>query len=935
MKERIQELIKDYKKTLLNGGKRVEIYKWDAILHFQDNWDPRAQDFHKMLQEALAKRENLLFQNTFGFLTKLGENFPNKLKNLLDCIYKEQDEFYTVYSNSRALADEYIVDLRKILNKENLNHQLDERAISFFLTLRNPEKYYLYKADVYNTICDYLDREKEKKIGYKYKDFENIGDQFEAIIELDTELVSLYSEQIPDKVKFNSNKLIFQDIIYNVLVIDKSNSDFKTYMSRLFVDIKEDLESEEHPLAKHRWLDHNSKNYRLVSILPNTESIDVLELHYELYRYSKGICFEIHPEGTIEQQDRLKGFIRGFQKNNPDYKLVSWTSGNDKATSVKRDYKKIVPNSKITYSLKENDYEETKNKLAAQFKRLYSDFNEPLLKHIQMRNVESRNLKNNFIDWYINNTNSKYFDNEASKIDDYLSKNLALFSKNIFIVSIDNYREMIALIETTINENKAKFLKNHGAKDSGKLAAIVGKNNYQKFLLEYFKANKSSYVIEDNNQNNSLTINQILYGPPGTGKTYTLQNEYFKEYTVNETNLTRQQFLDQMISDLTWWQVLSMAVLDLGKVQANEILSHEVIQTKAKLSSSTNPRATVWGRLQAHTITECDNVNVSDRSEPRIFYKDENSNWSLIQKKLEEFYPEAISNLAKSKNFIADADKKIKNYEFVTFHQSFSYEDFVEGIKPVMEDGERDLGYEIQDGVFKKLCQRAKVDPDNNYAIFIDEINRGNVSAIFGELITLIEKDKRAGGTNELEVQLPYSKDKFSVPANLHIYGTMNTADRSVEALDTALRRRFTFKELMPNPSLLSDIQFDGFTLEEVLKTINERIEVLVDRDHTIGHSYFLSIDSGDAEALSTVFQNKIIPLLQEYFYHDYEKMALILGAGFVEQKKNNEVKFASFGNLDIPPIDTQLVLKDAIDNIEEAILLLLNKSDNQEVTKE
>ena len=453
-------------------------------------------------------------------------------------------------------------------------------------------------------------------------------------------------------------------------------------------------------------------------------------------------------------------------------------------------------------------------------------------------------------------------------------------------------------------------------------------NFYYEYLMSFMEEHSESLKKERPKNN---VINQILYGPPGTGKTYTLQNEYFKEYTVKETSLTRQQFLDQMISDLTWWQVLSMALLDLGKVSANEILNHEVIQTKTKLSNSTNSRATVWGRLQAHTVQECNNVNVSDRSEPRIFFKDENSNWSLIQKNLEEFYPEAIINLDKSKNFIADADKQIKNYEFVTFHQSFSYEDFVEGIKPKMEEGQTDLEYQIEDGVFKKLCTRAKLDPENNYAIFIDEINRGNVSAIFGELITLIEKDKRAGAINALEVQLPYSKGTFSVPDNIHIYGTMNTADRSVEALDTALRRRFTFKELMPDSSLLADKEFEDFTLKEVLDTINERIEVLVDRDHTIGHSYFLTVDSGDTEALTLVFQDKIIPLLQEYFYHDYAKIALILGSGFVQENNNNKVQFASFQNIEVPSIETQFILINEIEDIKKAVLILLNKTTDLE----
>jgi hypothetical protein len=431
-----------------------------------------------------------------------------------------------------------------------------------------------------------------------------------------------------------------------------------------------------------------------------------------------------------------------------------------------------------------------------------------------------------------------------------------------------------------------------------------------------------------NPMKNSMHLNQILYGPPGTGKTYLLQKDYFNRFTVKETSLTRAQYMENIVVDLTWWQVLSVAVLDLGNSKVSDIFEHEFVKIKADLSNSKSVRATLWGQLQSHTVMNCPHVNFTQRSEPLFFYKDENSRWSLDQSLLEEGYPEAFELLEQSKNFVPSADKVIKNYEFVTFHQSFGYEDFVEGIKPRMGESGSEVSYEIQDGVFKKLCQKAKLDPDHDYAIFIDEINRGNVSAIFGELITLIEKDKRLKSANELTVTLPYSKESFGVPKNLYVFGTMNTADRSVEALDTALRRRFAFKEILPDPELLENIQFDGFHLKEVLETINTRIEVLLDRDHTIGHSYFIHIQNGDTRALEQVFQNNVIPLLQEYFYNDYEKIALILGAGFVAESENKQVQFAvnGFKSIEAPETVTRFELKKPVDNILTAVKQLLNR---------
>ncbi len=347
---------------------------------------------------------------------------------------------------------------------------------------------------------------------------------------------------------------------------------------------------------------------------------------------------------------------------------------------------------------------------------------------------------------------------------------------------------------------------------------------------------------------------------------------------------------------------------------------------------------------------------------------------------------------------------------FTTFHQSLSYEDFIEGIKPETIDG--NVAYEVKDGIFKQLCSRAieqkpknsdieiydfdkgwndliaeaeqnllsdsmlllpvltqdkgvyvteitdngnlKIKPKNSrldidyivsynrakklqgvfsdlsvvknidkefrsviggsnstaywavlnyinnkikennriipdyeepktHVLIIDEINRGNVSAIFGELITLLEEDKRKGNSEHIEVKLPYSGKDFSVPNNVYIIGTMNTADRSVEALDTALRRRFSFVEMQPDPNELSEVK--GVVLSKLLETINERIEMLIDKDHQIGHSYFIGIE--DLDGLKRTFKDKIIPLLEEYFYGDFGKIGLVLGGAFIEPVEN------------------------------------------------
>jgi len=404
------------------------------------------------------------------------------------------------------------------------------------------------------------------------------------------------------------------------------------------------------------------------------------------------------------------------------------------------------------------------------------------------------------------------------------------------------------------------------------------------------------------------TLNQILYGPPGTGKTYHLQHNFFPKFTTTYESITFEQYLTNLVQNLSWWQVIGIALLEKNNSKVTDILENRWVSKKAEISESKNVRATIWGTLQMHTLTASTTVNYKQRQQPLLFDKNEDKGWTIYEEEVKDLAPELLEHLDTAKNFTSAYAKTIKRYEFITFHQSFSYEDFVEGIKPIiLDEGESsgDIQYEVKSGVFKTLCKRAENDPDNDYALFIDEINRGNVSSIFGELITLIEEDKRKGNENELVLKLPYSRYDFSVPNNLFIIGTMNTADRSVEALDTALRRRFSFEEVAPQPELIAregaskqaNGVVAGVDLVKVLSIINQRIEKLIDKDHKIGHSYFMNIASNDD--LRTVFKDKVIPLLEEYFFGDYGKIGLLLGNSFIRKANNNEIAFATFDNYD------------------------------------
>lgn len=269
-----------------------------------------------------------------------------------------------------------------------------------------------------------------------------------------------------------------------------------------------------------------------------------------------------------------------------------------------------------------------------------------------------------------------------------------------------------------------------------------------------------------------------------------------------------------------------------------------------------------------------------------------------------------------------------KQIAFTTFHQSYGYEEFIEGIRPVIsnnaESSEKsDPEYKIVDGLFKSFCKNAMENKGRRFVFIIDEINRGNIAKIFGELITLIEESKRDGKPEAMSVILPYSGERFTVPDNVYIIGTMNTADRSIALLDTALRRRFTFIEKMPDPKVIRDIVIHSnnkqVDVQRLLSKINRRIEILFDREHTIGHAFFVGLQDGSDgfKNLEIIFKEKIFSLLQEYFHADYRLIMMVLG---IPVDNTDETKFISISEINDTDIefDTDNKLPSALYQINE-----------------
>lgn len=470
-----------------------------------------------------------------------------------------------------------------------------------------------------------------------------------------------------------------------------------------------------------------------------------------------------------------------------------------------------------------------------------------------------------------------------------------------------NYRSTFKQVPPhDLPEFESKLLKPFFGTDLAELAALAGEPIEGADLGNGVKPPQIP-LLSTGGKKNSSCFNRIYYGPPGTGKTFTLMQLLRQDYESKAASITAKEWRTQIISEkvamLKWWEGAAAALYDLGgKAKVADIAEHRFIQAiTATNGSNRNVRQTLWRTLQNHTVEESTTVKMKKRLSPAVFDKTADSVWQFAGD-WQDACVDLITLVDQLKTGQQD-EATVQRYSFVTFHQSYGYEEFVEGLRPVLnsdvEAGE--VAYEIRHGAFKELCRKARQAPDQRFAMVIDEINRGNISKIFGELITLIEPDKRDpqdGGKTPIELTLAYSGEKFSVPANVDIIGTMNTADRSLALLDTALRRRFDFVPLLPDTravkvpdepysaplaGLVVSTSAGKVDVRQMLERINERIEALYDRDHCIGHAYFTHLwgqtdGARRFEALTDTFRNRVLPLLEEYFFEDWRKIRLVLG---------------------------------------------------------
>ncbi|PHR46549.1 MAG: hypothetical protein COA32_10415 [Fluviicola sp.] len=868
------DLIPKYVEIVNQDDEGREIYKWEAIEHFQEHWDLSADDFYTMFSDSFKKKENLIYQNSFGFLNKLALHLPNEAKSLFSQLYDETISISDRIKNHQDKSDELLEKLKVKLDKPNFSHQQDERTISFLLVLRFPNKHYLYKYNVYEAYCQFLNIE-QKPVGEKFLHFEKLGESVKQDINSSEQIHNLdFYNQVKEGFSFDHSNLIFQDIVYRVLVVDKEMEVKEELLSEIFDDIQNLIVERNHPLQNHYWAQKDTTNYRQVSALPNRDNTALM--HYEL-RLLKRIAWEFHPEGNTEFKTLMEPFVQSYT---PKYKPESWLCGAIGDFKPGTFNRIVHPNKLKIVTKKGEKYDEMIETLTDQVIELYNDTNDRLINHLK--------------------TNRTLVEKQGIKLE-IMTKdplNQILYGPPGTGKTFSTIDKVVQICEPNQFESKDR--------DSNK-------NLYDQLVNEgraFFTTFHQSMSYED-------FIEGIKPVPPkkdSDSLKYRVEDGIFKsicEQCLDEIKEIVNQKNQKPKEEVTYKEKYAEFV---RQIQAGLI----EVKTRSGLEAKIT-KVSPAGNMRLMTGEDTRDYIISANRLKRLV--DEISN------------PESITNVHDEIRNVIGGSNSSLYYAALTAFKNFE-EKYEQSIK---EEGKQ---LELED---IKLSE-SEIEELPKYVLVIDEINRGNVSAIFGELITLLEEDKRFSNDNQLFVRLPYSKTNFIVPPNLYIIGTMNTADRSVEALDTALRRRFSFTEMPPlyyinEENATLNYEFANTTGSEILETINRRIEKLLDRDHLIGHSYFLIDKKKDSESiLIDAFYRNIIPLLQEYFFGDYAKIGAVLGKGFIRKSEETEsVSFADGFDEDdyaekemFQIIDYrkgtpgyQYVMKDM--NFEKAVIQLIN----------
>ena len=784
-KFRLKDVLVDYKKNFVTTEWGNEKYKWEAVKCFQDNWDVNADDFADMLSRSLAKTLNLLAStNNFprGMIEGFAKTAPEEVRAMFINLY---DESKDVYDRIKAFKDQSSIMLEKYGNGAARHYQY-ENAITIYLWLRYPDKYYIYKYGEIKTVADELGSDyRFKKGAYadNIRSFIKFYDEICDELKLDTELVNLLKSQLTDTC--------YPDPDLKTLTIDVG-----FYISRYYSQKGKETSAQE-----GEWFPSEYE--------PGLSVDDWVRLLSDK---------NVFTEGSLEIMRRMKDY--GGQATCTQLSVKYGETKNFYSSGSVALARRVVE--KAGCPVMERDNENSrwwtvlyvgkaagKDEEGSYVWKLRDELSDALdkvdLSQIQLYAVSEEGEDEHHYWWL--NANPKIWSFSGIAVGDVQS--YTLYNENgnkrrIFQNFLDAkvgdmvigyesnpVKQIVAIAKISAEQDGKKL-------DFEKVEGLTSPIDYQT-LKAYPELEKMEYFV--NPQGSLFKLTKGEY-------------DFIMDIIRDENPISTEKAIDAYTKD----DFLDEVYMSEGRY--NSLVA--VLRNKKNIILQGAPGVgkTFAAKRLAYSM-------MGEKDESRI--------------------------------------------EFVQFHQNYSYEDFMMGYKPV------ENGFELKYGIFYRFCQKAANQPDKDYFFIIDEINRGNMSKIFGELLMLIEKDYRG-----VKATLAYNGLPFSVPANLYIIGMMNTADRSLAMIDYALRRRFSFFNMEPAFDSDGFIQYQNSLNNETFNELIEKVKELnkeiasdksLGKGFCIGHSYFCGHDTCSDEWLRSVVDFDILPMLSEYWFDDTAKL--------------------------------------------------------------
>lgn len=847
----------DHYKANFGAVNKDEHYKWEALGWYKKHWNIDAEDFADMLTNAFSKTANLLSSGMYypyKMITEYAQADPEEVRRIFKLLHDESiplAERYHLFRDSCKFRIDQIMNEQPGREKA-LNHYQDLRAVMVYLTFEYPEKYYLFKSTMYSDFRDRIGFREEKTnqtsvIG-KVDNFFRMCDMILEEVKMDQDLISMHKSRLDeDCYSDDALHLLTMDIVYygsNYM----SEDDFKKRpITKTETTYWPSLEEYSPGITKDMWISVLSD-----PAITTPENLDMLKK-----------ILELGGESTCAHLAEVYGKTHSYyNKLGSSYgekvkKRFNCPDCPDRESdTVERNRVYVIPF--VGRYVTENGNKRYSWKLRDELKEALMCIDIP---NPEPEEETTTDIGLNTILYGPPGTGKTYHT--------VIYAVAIIENKELATVEAEDYAEVLERYNEYKTQGRIEFTTFH-----------------QSYGYEEFIEGIKPVIASD--EETGGEAGEIQYSvQPGVFKRFCEKADRpavadTEDFGIGENPNIWKVSLYGTGDNPIRTECLKNGHIRIGWDDYGKDITDETDFTayggKVVLNAFMNRMQIGDIVLSCYSSTTIDAVGVvTGECEWHDEYED-------------------LKRVRKVKWLVKNIRENIMGITDGTVMMQMS----VYRLNVTLADVMKIVGK-------YKPAHASKPARQGNYVFIVDEINRGNISKIFGELITLIESTKRLGQSEGMSVRLPYSQKLFGVPKNVYIIGTMNTADRSIATIDTALRRRFLFREMLPVPKVLSDISVEDLSISDLLTRLNKRIAVLYDREHTIGHAYFMPLKASPTiDTLAEIFANNIIPLLQEYFYEDYEKIRLVLGDNrksateeqFIIARENNYAEL--FGDADI-----------------------------------